>query len=78
MKVNLNKLSYNFDKTGVTTSVTAELTTQDTYPEYLNARFEITTNDLETGQSFEDLSRKQLEKYTCKKLLTAITDNSTN
>lgn len=47
MKVNLNKLSYNFDETGATTSVTAEFNSQDTYPEFLNARLEIVTDDLE-------------------------------
>lgn len=58
MKVNLNKLSYNFDETGATTSVTAEFNSQDTYPEYLNARFEIKKEDLEESQEFDDLSRK--------------------
>lgn len=76
MKVNLNKLSYNFDETGATTSVTAEFNSQDTYPEFLNARLEIVTDDLEEEQSFDDLSRKQLEKLARKKLakITAYTE----
>lgn len=69
MEIKLSKMAYNFDDNGAITSVNVEFNTPgEAYPDYLNARFELTKADLQEAQSFDEMTRKDLEKVARKKL----------
>lgn len=67
MDINTTRLAYQFDNEGQTESVQIAFN-GSADANYINATIEIKQNELEDKQSFDDLSKKEIETIGRKKL----------
>lgn len=73
MDINTTRLAYQFDNDGQTESVQIAFN-GNMSNNYINATIEIKQDELEDGQSFDDLTKKEIETLGRKKLsdITAV------
>lgn len=73
MDINTTRLAYQFGNDGQTESVQIAFNGSMS-ANYINATIEIKQDELEDGQSFDDLTKKEIETLGRKKLseLTAV------
>lgn len=67
MDIKTNRLAYQFDDQGNTESVQIAFNGNET-PNYINATIQIDKDSLADGQTFDDLSKKEIEAIGRKKL----------
>lgn len=67
MDIKTNRLAYQFDDQGNTESVQIAFNGNET-PNYINATIQIDKDSLADGQTFDDLSKKEIETLGRKKL----------
>lgn len=70
MEIKKTSLSYNFDGDGNTSSITVSLSGNDG-ADYLNANMSVTSSDLDDGQTFDDLTMKDITTIARAKLAKA-------
>ena len=67
MEINTTRLAYQFDNEGQTESVQIAFN-GNMSNNYINATIEIKQDELDNGQSFDDLTKKEIEAIGRKKL----------
>ncbi|QAR35273.1 hypothetical protein [Latilactobacillus curvatus] len=70
MEIKTTSLEYKFDNEGSTKSIAVSLTGNDG-TDYVNANMAVTTDDLGDGQTFDDLTKKDITTIAKVKLAKA-------
>ncbi|MDG2979691.1 hypothetical protein KNP65_06990 [Latilactobacillus curvatus] len=70
MNIKKTALTYNFDGDGNTSSITVSLSGNDG-ADYLNANMQVTPEDLASGQTFDNLTMKDITTIARTKLAKA-------
>ncbi|KHO13138.1 hypothetical protein OA78_0889 [Latilactobacillus curvatus] len=70
MNIKKTALTYNFDGDGNTTSITVSLSGNEG-ADYLNANMSVTVSDLTDGQTFDNLTMKDITTIARAKLAKA-------
>ncbi|UTC12358.1 hypothetical protein [Latilactobacillus curvatus] len=74
MDIKKTALTYNFDGDGNTTSITVSLSGNDG-ADYLNANIQVTPEDLTSGQTFDNLTMKDITTIARAKLAKATAED---
>lgn len=75
MDIKKTALTYNFDGDGNTSSITVSLSGNDG-ANYLNANMSVTAEDLTDGQTFDNLTVKDITTIVRKKLAKATAEDA--
>lgn len=74
MNIKKTALTYNFDGDGNTSSITVSLSGNEG-ADYLNANMQVTSGDLTNGQTFDDLTMKDITTIARTKLAKATAED---
>lgn len=75
MEIKTTSLEYKFDTDGSTKSIAVSLTGNDG-TDYINANMAVTTDDLGDGQTFDDLTKKDITTIAKAKLAKATAEDA--